>query len=126
VKGKREKLIDGLGAGIAPAGMAGRPKHKIAIFAEGKLGRLAVDLGGGREHSAARVRGGNAQQQLGSGNVVLDGCDRRLNDVADTDGCGEVVDDVTVGDERRKQLAIKDGSLAEDELRMIAKVGKVV
>ncbi len=116
--GEGEKLVDRLGTGVAPAGVAGRSEQKIAILAEGQAGGLAVDLGAGGEHNPPRLSGGQAQQQLGSGDIGFNRLDRRFDDALDADGGGEVIDELAVRNKGSEKLAVEDGIAVKGECGM--------
>ena len=69
------------------------------------------------------MAGSQAKQQPGSGDIGFNGRHRRLKDALDSDGGGEMVDDIALLDESVEELAfpafkaaLKEAALKEDAL----------
>ena len=113
-----QELVDGLGAGIAPAALVRRSPHHVVVFAEGNLLRLAVHLGGRGDQHALALGLSQLQHDLGAANVGLDGAHRAVHDQAHAHGRRQVIDDVAQVDQFRHQMRVGDAVDVIGELGM--------
>ena len=106
--GQGEKLVDGLGTGIAPASLGRRSQDERSVFAERHTSGETVDLGCGRDEHALGLSCCEREYDFRSSNVVLYCLDGALDDQPDADGRGEVKHHVAIVDELGEQRALTD------------------
>ena len=105
---KREKFVQSLRSGVAPAAFCGGPENEVGVFMERHVGIFAVDFRcGGGENEFALFAGG-FQDPLRSVDVGLDGANRTFHDQFHADGGREVDHRVGIIDEFGHQLAVLD------------------
>ena len=106
--GKRQKFIEGLGGGVAPAAFGGGAEDKVGVFVERDVGILAVDFGGGSGENEFLFLASSFEDELRAVDVGLDGLDGAFDDELDADGGGEMDDHIGIVNELGEQLAILD------------------
>ena len=106
--GEREKLVDGLRAGIAPAPLLRATHHQIVFLGKGDLGRLAVNFRGAGDQHFLFLLAGKFQHRFGALDVVLDRSHRTLDDQPHADGSRQVKYRVGVIDQLRQQMTIEN------------------
>ena len=110
-----EELIQGLGAGIAPAPGAGGAHDGVVFLAEGDAGAFSVDLGGAGEEEGGAVAVAGVQHHGGAPHDTLNGAHRLVDDEAHPHRAGQVVDIVGPGDQLLHQGGVVDGAHVEGE-----------
>ena len=104
--GKGKKFIERFGGRVAPAAFRCGTKDEVGVFVERNVGVLAVDLGRGRRQNEFLFFAGSFEDHLRAVYIGLDGLDRAFDDEFDTDGGGQMDDDIGIVNEFGEQLAI--------------------
>jgi len=107
--GQRKELVDGLGAGVAPALVRGGAEDHVVGFAEGDDVGLAVDLGGGGDDNLFLFLVRVLEDELGAIDVGLDRLDGIRDDEAHADRRGQVEDHVGAVDLFGEDGLVGDG-----------------
>ncbi len=87
--GERQKFIERLGSGIAPAAFRRRAQNQVGVFVERHVGILSVYLGGRRDQNQLLFFAGGFQYQLRTVHVGLDRADGAFDNESHAHGGGE-------------------------------------
>ena len=105
---EREKFVERLGCGVAPAAFGGGAEDEVGVFVERHVGVFAVDLGRGSDEDELLFLVGGFENHLRAVDVGLDGANGAFDDELHADGGGEVNHSIGVIDELGDELAILD------------------
>ena len=105
---EREKFVQSLGSGVAPAAFGGGPENEVGVFVKRHVGIFAVDFGCRSGKDEFALLAGGFEDPLRAVDVGLDGANRTFDDEFDADGGREVDHDVGIVNEFGHQLAILD------------------
>ena len=116
---QREELVDGLRATVGPARTRRRAQLQIVFFGPLLFGVLAVHLAGrSQEKCFASALHRQLKQHVCRIDVRFDGPHRIVGHQFDSDGGGEVINDLGITDDFRHQQLVGDRTRSNHQSRM--------
>ena len=127
VVAERQELVQHLRVRVQPAAFGGRAVHAPVVLAQRPLlAMVAVHLGAGRDQYALAEAVAVVEDDLRSLDVRDQRVHRLLDDQADADRCGQVVDDIALVDELGHDGRGQHRVHHEVEVGMVAEVRDIL